>query len=420
DGRLPGTLDYAPPEPLAGLPPDPRYDVFSLATVAYELLTGRFPGRVYVPASRRARGLPAALDDVLRRGLARDPDQRYESVARFRQALAAAAIAAAVLAGTGAVLLAVGGWRTTPPAAPGPPADRPSRLWVLYDQPDDLALLAGVAGGEPAGGSDVAADRVRVEVPAQALPPDLPFPVWPTPRPALVVRSPLAWGFVHPLQNRTLGEQVVRHWPALLRAVVPPEKNFVTAGGFDGDCLAANHRGNLWRVGDGKDWNETRQITLDRPPDQPGESALLLTSLDPARGADLLGCYQPLARGPGPGEVAVLRFRARARSGTEKLAVYVGLPVAIPDGDSGPVAERVRRVGTPLAPEPGDPAGGRWLYRSPAWVTPAADWQTYVVVVETPPYPTQTLHRNLVVDLAGTGQVWVDDIELFAWQPGAP
>jgi serine/threonine-protein kinase len=42
-----GTLDYCSPEQRHGLPFDQRSDVFSLATLAYELLTGRLPGRMY-------------------------------------------------------------------------------------------------------------------------------------------------------------------------------------------------------------------------------------------------------------------------------------------------------------------------------------------------------------------------------------
>ena len=424
-----GTADYCAPEQRSGLGLDARCDVFSLATMAYELLTGRLPGRVYVPASERAPGLPAALDDVLRRGLARDPKDRYESVAQFRQALADACrptgvrartrlmVAGAALTALGAALFALNG-RQTGTTTAVPPPERPTHSWVLYDRPGDLSLFAGEDGGEWAGGSDVAVERVRVENPRQALPPELPLPVWPTPRPVLVVRSPNAWGFVHPLQDPTLGRRVLENWSALLEAVVPPEKNFVKAGGFDGDCLATNHRGHLWRVGDAADWNAERQITLDRPGDRPDNPALRLTRRDPAGGKGLLGCYQPLARGPGPGAVVVLRYRARAEQGNGSLAVYAGMPVVIPDGEAGPAAARIRALGSPLPPGPDDPTPNRWLYRSPAWVTPSADWRTYLVIAQHPPFSPQVIHRNLVIDLAATGEVWVDDVELFVWRPG--
>jgi serine/threonine-protein kinase len=87
-GLAQGTLDYCSPEQRHGLPLDQRSDVFSLATVSYELLTGKLPSRVFVPATWRNPALPAALDEVLRHGLARDPDERYAAVADFRNDLA--------------------------------------------------------------------------------------------------------------------------------------------------------------------------------------------------------------------------------------------------------------------------------------------------------------------------------------------
>jgi Tol biopolymer transport system component len=82
-----GTLDYCSPEQSHGLPVDKRSDVFSLATMAYELLTGHLPSRVNVPATERNPRLPRAVDEVLRRGLARDPDERTTTVEEFRQGL---------------------------------------------------------------------------------------------------------------------------------------------------------------------------------------------------------------------------------------------------------------------------------------------------------------------------------------------
>jgi serine/threonine protein kinase len=86
-GLAEGTIDYCSPEQRYGLPVDHRSDLFALATLAYEMLTGRLPGRVFVPATHYNRRLPAAVDDVLQRGLARDPDDRPASVEEFRQAL---------------------------------------------------------------------------------------------------------------------------------------------------------------------------------------------------------------------------------------------------------------------------------------------------------------------------------------------
>jgi serine/threonine protein kinase len=89
-GLAQGTIDYCPPEQRYGLPIDQRSDLFSLATLAYELLTGFLPGRVFQSARDRNPRLPAAVDGVLRRGLARDPDERYACVEEFRRDLSAA------------------------------------------------------------------------------------------------------------------------------------------------------------------------------------------------------------------------------------------------------------------------------------------------------------------------------------------
>jgi len=86
-GLVQGTVDYCAPEQYFGLALDQRSDVFSLATLAYELLTGKLPGRVYFSARKYQPHLPAALDQVLARGLSRDPHDRYGSVEEFRQQL---------------------------------------------------------------------------------------------------------------------------------------------------------------------------------------------------------------------------------------------------------------------------------------------------------------------------------------------
>lgn len=86
-GFVCGSLDYCSPEQRHGLPLDPRSDVFSLAVLAYELLTGQLPSRVYTPATKLNRSLPRAVDEVLRRGLERHSDARPESVEEFRRDL---------------------------------------------------------------------------------------------------------------------------------------------------------------------------------------------------------------------------------------------------------------------------------------------------------------------------------------------
>jgi hypothetical protein len=427
-----GTVDYCPPEQRFGLALDARCDVFALAALAYELLSGRPPGRVYVPISRRRPGLPAALDDVLRRGLARDPSDRYQSMDQFRQALAdgcraarprtwawrtAAAAGLAVL--TAALLGVYMRRKTVPPAleTSAAPAVSPIRSWVLYDRPKELKLFAAKDGAELPERGEMAVQRVWIEDPKSRVPADLALPDWPTCRPVLAIRSPRAWGFVHPLADRTLGERVLENWPELLERAVPAEKNFVKAGGFEEDCLSTDHRGKLWRAGNAADWTASRQISLDRPRDQPNNRALVLTNLDPARSKEVLGCYQPLEYAPPPGAVTVLRYRARSATGKGCLQVYASVPLLIPESESGGPAGRIRSLCVLVPANHDNSLPNRWLFHVSVWVIPTLEWQTYLVIYESPPYPTQNADRKLVIGMCGTDRIRVDDVALFLWEP---
>ena len=103
-GQFMGTPDYGAPEQVAGHRVDGRTDQYSLACVAFSLLAGAAPfgsgdvlSRLYahvntpVPALTALRPeLPAAVDVVLAKGMAKDPAGRYESCAAFAGALAEA------------------------------------------------------------------------------------------------------------------------------------------------------------------------------------------------------------------------------------------------------------------------------------------------------------------------------------------
>ena len=102
-GGVVGTLGYMSPEQLKMRPLDERTDLFSLGAVLYEALSGRaaFPGSTPAdriaailsddPAPLRAEGVPAEIDAVLSRALARDPERRYATAAAFLADLRAAA-----------------------------------------------------------------------------------------------------------------------------------------------------------------------------------------------------------------------------------------------------------------------------------------------------------------------------------------
>jgi eukaryotic-like serine/threonine-protein kinase len=101
-GQVLGTAAYLSPEQALGERATPASDLYSLAVVAYELLTGERPfrgehaaaqARQHVEAAppRASRsGLPAAVDPVFARGLAKDPRERWLNAAALVGALQAA------------------------------------------------------------------------------------------------------------------------------------------------------------------------------------------------------------------------------------------------------------------------------------------------------------------------------------------
>ncbi|HYM58124.1 MAG TPA: serine/threonine-protein kinase, partial [Solirubrobacteraceae bacterium] len=105
-GQVLGTAAYISPEQAMGHPATAASDRYALAVVAFELLTGQKPfnaehfaaqARAHLEddpprASEIATALPPAVDDVLDRGLAKHPDDRWatagEYVERLDEALA--------------------------------------------------------------------------------------------------------------------------------------------------------------------------------------------------------------------------------------------------------------------------------------------------------------------------------------------
>ncbi|GAA0488947.1 Stk1 family PASTA domain-containing Ser/Thr kinase [Microbacterium aurantiacum] len=96
-----GTASYFSPEQAKGEPVDARADLYSTGVVLYELLAGRPPFRGESPVavayqhvseapvapSEIRDTVPRSLDAVALRSLAKDPFQRYQDAASFREAL---------------------------------------------------------------------------------------------------------------------------------------------------------------------------------------------------------------------------------------------------------------------------------------------------------------------------------------------
>lgn len=112
EGQFLGTIDYVSPEQARGGDATHCSDIYALAGVLCECLTGEVPfPRPSEPAvlfahmsdppprlSERRSDLPPALDDVIAKGMAKDPDDRPGSATEFmqdaRRALPPTAVAA--------------------------------------------------------------------------------------------------------------------------------------------------------------------------------------------------------------------------------------------------------------------------------------------------------------------------------------
>lgn len=93
EGTIVGTFQYMAPEQLEGIDADARTDIFALGALLYEMATGRraFEGKTRTsliaaivsadppPISQTQPLTPPALEHVIRKCLAKDPDERWQS-----------------------------------------------------------------------------------------------------------------------------------------------------------------------------------------------------------------------------------------------------------------------------------------------------------------------------------------------------
>ena len=172
-----GTLDYASPEQLVNASSaDRRSDLYSLGCTLYFTLAGRAPFeggdvayKIYKqrmedpePLERVARGVPAAFAAVVRKLMAKDPDDRYQTAAELRADLARWTDPEKVRAILGAEAEAARAFRPPPPEI----------------DDDDLRLLPGRrAGAVPVSPSatSVTPSPPRHPITARRRPPSPPW-----------------------------------------------------------------------------------------------------------------------------------------------------------------------------------------------------------------------------------------------------
>ena len=189
-GQVMGTPSSMSPEQILGLPVDGRTDVFSAGVILYQFVTGERPfggaattttmQKVLkedpLPPSTLNVLLPDAMDAIVRKALAKRPEDRYATAAEFAAALRALALPAAARV-VAAPTPAYDGDATVV-ATPAMRKPAPSGA------PHDVTVAAGAAGEVPPAAS---AAPPRAPSYARAAATTTVFPRSPMPAVAIVV-----------------------------------------------------------------------------------------------------------------------------------------------------------------------------------------------------------------------------------------
>ncbi|MGH7499968.1 MAG: protein kinase domain-containing protein [Gemmatimonadales bacterium] len=182
-----GTPAYMSPEQAAGQSNlDARTDIYSLATVLYEMLAGETPfaaptaqamiARRFMETPRPLRQLresvPDGIDQAVQRGLARTPADRFSSAAEFSKALSAPSQ-------TMVATVAVSASPSPPPVqAAGSAPSRPRRRIPVAATSLALGFLLGLGllfgwlkkhGAEPVNGAGMGGTKLLAVLPFENL-----------------------------------------------------------------------------------------------------------------------------------------------------------------------------------------------------------------------------------------------------------
>jgi serine/threonine protein kinase len=214
-GTVMGTPAYMSPEQIMGQVVDARSDIYSSGVLLYQLLTGERPFEGGMSAimhkalntepplpSQISVTSPAAFDPVVRKAMAKRPEDRFGTAADFAAAVRDAAAGRAPMdqADDEATMVAAPSRASSPPpTAPRPaPVQRPAATPVTPPKKSAMPLIAGAVvaavlllgggawffflGGEP---TQVPPPRVATVVPSPQPPPIEPVP------PPVVVAPPV-------------------------------------------------------------------------------------------------------------------------------------------------------------------------------------------------------------------------------------
>ncbi len=158
-GQFIGTIEYVAPEQIQGEPATAASDCYALAAVLYECLTGEVPfprpneaatvhAHVVDPPPRvtdRRPDLPSDIDDVITRGMAKDPAERPPTATEL---ISSATRALASVSTRGA---------DTPPSISGPDdSSQTTRPGAAVAAPTVPAVTRPAAGSQPAGAPELA------------------------------------------------------------------------------------------------------------------------------------------------------------------------------------------------------------------------------------------------------------------------
>ena len=202
-----GTPSYMSPEQFMGQTVDGRSDIFSCGVILYQFLTGEkpFTGNTTTIMYKVLReeplapsmlnvALPAAFDAVVRKAMAKNPDERYQTAQEFSDAIKVAVagkIADATFVNTAAAAPSA---PSAPAAVQQAPQSKPSPSSPTSDAPSPKSkgpalALAGVAAALVLGGAGYWALGKKADTSMAVVVPNAGVPATNAPAPGMAAAT---------------------------------------------------------------------------------------------------------------------------------------------------------------------------------------------------------------------------------------